>query len=164
MSNEPHELNDLQIAISVARRLIDSDQILSVREALRLLLRALDAETDTGDDGMCPACDTTPIERCTACGSCRCDRHDNCARPAQRCPAAHDEDPTPCDGPPAVTVLDSSNAGADGCQHHGARLLASLDGGRVYGLPGAPEGSATRVFQAAAGIRPFAWYAENRVR
>lgn len=35
---------DLDVAISVAQQLLDSDQILSVREALRLLLRALDAE------------------------------------------------------------------------------------------------------------------------
>ncbi|HEX5569591.1 MAG TPA: hypothetical protein VFY14_22180, partial [Streptomyces sp.] len=55
------------------------------------------------------------------------------------------------------TVLDRQNAGADGCEHHGARLLASLEGGRVYALPDAPEGAAIRVFKAAAGTRPFAW-------
>ena len=75
-----------------------------------------------------------------------------------RCPAAHHDDPTPCDGPAAVTVLDRGNAGADGCEHHGARLLASLEGGRVYALPDAPEGAAIRVFKAADGIRPFCWY------
>jgi hypothetical protein len=74
-----------------------------------------------------------------------------------RCPAAHPEDPTPCDGPAVVTVLDRQNAGADGCEHHAARLLASLDGGRVYGLPDAPAGAAIRVFKAADGIRPFPW-------
>jgi hypothetical protein len=74
-----------------------------------------------------------------------------------RCAAAHPEDPTPCDGPPVVTVLDAKNAGADGCEHHGARLLASLEGGRVYALPDAPDGAAIRVFKAAQGIRPFAW-------
>jgi hypothetical protein len=89
-----------------------------------------------------------------------------------RCPAAHPEDPTPCGGEVAVSVLDHSNAGADGCEHHAARLLASLDGGRVHALPGA----AIRVFQAADGIRPFCWldgprtrpsqlsHAENRAR
>ncbi|MET7890657.1 hypothetical protein [Streptomyces mirabilis] len=76
---------------------------------------------------------------------------------ARRCPSAHPEDPTPCDGPPVVTVLDAGNAGADGCEHHGARLLASLEGGRVYRLPDAPEGAAIRVFKAADGIRPFPW-------
>lgn len=97
--------------------------------------------------------------------------------PARRCPAAHYDDPTPCNGPPAVTVLDTTNAGADGCEHHGARLLASLDGGRVYPLPNAPDGAAIRVFKAADTTRPFAWYddaprtrpdqlsnAENRAR
>ncbi|MFF1740651.1 hypothetical protein [Streptomyces mirabilis] len=94
----------------------------------------------------------------------------------QRCPAAHPEDPTPCDGPPVVTVLDAVNAGADGCEHHGARILASLEGARVYALPHAPEGAAIRVFRAADGIRPFCWFdgprldpsqlsrAENRAR
>ena len=76
----------------------------------------------------------------------------------RRCPAAHPEDPTPCDGLPAVTVLDASNAGADGCEHHGARLLASLDGGRVYALPDAPAGAAIRVFKAADTTRPFCWF------
>lgn len=77
-----------------------------------------------------------------------------------RCPAAHSEDPTPCAGPVVVTVLDRHNAGANGCEHHGARLLASLDGGRVYALPDAPEGAAIRVFKAADGIRPFPWMTE----
>ena len=94
----------------------------------------------------------------------------------RRCPAAHPEDPTDCIGPVAVTVLDTVNAGADGCEHHGARLLASLDGGRVYALPESPAGAAIRVFKSADGIRPFCWvdgprtepsqlsHAENRER
>ncbi|MFE9440658.1 hypothetical protein ACFYO2_16915 [Streptomyces sp. NPDC006602] len=94
----------------------------------------------------------------------------------RRCPAAHPEDPTPCAGPVVVTVLDAHNAGADGCEHHAARLLASLDGGRVYALPDAPPGAAIRVFKAADGTRPFCWldgprtqpsqlsHAENRAR
>ncbi|WP_425245814.1 hypothetical protein [Streptomyces sp. NEAU-NA10] len=93
-----------------------------------------------------------------------------------RCPAAHPEDPTPCVGPAVVTVLDRFNAGADGCEHHSARLLASLNGGRVYALPHAAPGTAIRVFKAADGIRPFCWldgprtepsqlsHAENRAR
>ncbi|MFF4754137.1 hypothetical protein ACWD5R_20665 [Streptomyces sp. NPDC002514] len=56
-----------------------------------------------------------------------------------------------------VTVLDAVNAGADGCEHHGARLLASLDRGRVYALPDAPSGAAIRTFTAAATLRPFCW-------
>ncbi|MCT9009993.1 hypothetical protein [Streptomyces rhizosphaerihabitans] len=84
--------------------------------------------------------------------------------PAPRCPAAHPDDPTPCDGPPVVTVLDVANAGADGCEHHGARLLASLDGGRVYPLPDAPEGAAIRVFTTADTTRPFIWVNSARTR
>ncbi|QDN93956.1 hypothetical protein FNV61_18805 [Streptomyces sp. RLB3-6] len=76
---------------------------------------------------------------------------------AARCPAAHPDDPTHCGGPVVVTVLDAANAGADGCERHGARLLASLEGGKVYALSDAPEGAAIRVFKAADGIRPFAW-------
>ncbi|MEU5888046.1 hypothetical protein ABZ835_14595 [Streptomyces sp. NPDC047461] len=93
-----------------------------------------------------------------------------------RCPAAHPTDPTQCIGPVVVTVLDAVNAGADGCEHHGARLLASLERGRVYALPDAPHGAAIRVFKAADHIRPFCWIdgprtkpsqlsrAENRAR
>ncbi|GGQ93702.1 hypothetical protein GCM10010251_05610 [Streptomyces aurantiogriseus] len=81
----------------------------------------------------------------------------------RRCPAAHPEDPTPCVGSVVVTVLDRVNAGADGCEHHGARLLASLAGGRVYALPHAAPGTAIRVFTAAAGIRPFCWLDGPRV-
>jgi hypothetical protein len=71
-----------------------------------------------------------------------------------RCPAAHPDDPTPCDGRPAVTVLDSANAGADGCELHGARLLAALDGGRAFALPDASAGAALRVHRAAGTSRP----------
>lgn len=43
MENVP-EPTDLDVAISVAQQLLDSDQVLSLREAMRLLLRALGAE------------------------------------------------------------------------------------------------------------------------
>ncbi|MFE6194160.1 hypothetical protein [Streptomyces sp. NPDC057838] len=96
--------------------------------------------------------------------------------PARRCPAAHPDDPTPCVGPVVVTVLDATNAGAKGCEHHGARLLASLTGGRVYPLPDAPDDAAIRVFKEADGTHPYPWadgprtrpaqlsHAENRAR
>ena len=62
---------DLEVAINVAQQLLDSDSLMSVREALRLLLRALDAE----------------------------DKGSSLVRPPggdqQRCAAAHPEDPTP---------------------------------------------------------------------
>lgn len=52
------EPTDLDVAISVAQQLIDSNQILSLREALRLLLRALDSEPIAEQ----PAADThTPV-------------------------------------------------------------------------------------------------------
>lgn len=74
-----------------------------------------------------------------------------------RCIAAHSEDPTPCVGPhDAVTILDASGTAATGCEWHGARLLASLDGARVE--PGSVLGAATRVFAEADATQPFAWY------
>ncbi|MEU6217215.1 hypothetical protein ABZ845_06765 [Streptomyces sp. NPDC047022] len=80
-----------------------------------------------------------------------------------RCPAAHPDDPTPCDGPVVVMVLDAFNDGAKACEHHGARILASLDGGRVCALPDAPAGAAIRVFTAADSIRPFCWFDGPRI-
>ncbi|MBJ6615540.1 hypothetical protein H4M20_12365 [Streptomyces sp. I4(2020)] len=84
------------------------------------------------------------------------------APPAERCPAAHPDDPTPCGGPVVVTVLDRHTAGVTGCEHHGARLLASIDGARVVPLPDAPEGAAIRVFKKADTLRPFAWQEAGR--
>lgn len=104
----------------------------AISEALRLVLRALDAEPEGSAMVRTPGGD-------------------------QRCPAAHPEDPTPCGGPVVVTILDRDNGGADGCEHHGARLLASLDGGRVYALPDAPAGAAIRTFKVAGSLRPFCW-------
>lgn len=101
-------------------------------EALRILLRALGAGTDAG----------TPS---------------TLDEVSSRCPAAHPEDPAPCVGLVAVTILDATNTGTHGCEHHGARLLASLEGGRVYALGTAPESAAIRVFNAAAALRPFPW-------
>lgn len=96
--------------------------------------------------------------------------------PAERCRAAHPEDPTPCVGPVAVAIVDAHGARVDGCEHHGARMLASLDGARVKPLPDGPPGAAIRVFTAADRTRPFCWIdgprtlpsqlsrAENRAR
>lgn len=109
----------------------------ALAESLRILLRALDAEPDVSGSGHVGV---------------------------ERCPAAHPEDPTGCNGPVVVTVLDRGNAGAKGCEHHAARLLASLDGGRVYALPDAPKGAAIRVFKAADTIRPFPWMNGPRTR
>ncbi|MEU0433697.1 hypothetical protein ABZ153_19055 [Streptomyces sp. NPDC006290] len=139
--------SDLAVAARVAQLLlaehehVDHRDLFAVNrahgalaEALRILLRAL----DSGPGEQPPM--------------------------ATRCPAAHPDDPTPCNGPTVVTVLDAANAGADGCEHHGARLLASLVGGRVYNLPDAPDGAAIRVFNAADTTHPFAWVDSPRTR
>ncbi|MEH0578969.1 hypothetical protein QBA54_31870 [Streptomyces sp. B21-108] len=84
------EPSDLDVAIRVAQQLLDSDQVLSLREALRLLLRALDVE-DNFSGSRKVAADL-------------------------RCPAAHPEDPADenpqattstlvADLPPAVSDL-----------------------------------------------------------
>ncbi|MDQ0385998.1 hypothetical protein J2S54_002818 [Streptomyces sp. DSM 42143] len=73
------------------------------------------------------------------------------------CPAAHPEDLTPCSGPVVVTILDTANAGADGCERHAARLLASLAGGRPVAKPDAPAGVELRIFRAAHHMPPYPW-------
>jgi hypothetical protein len=55
-----------------------------------------------------------------------------------------------------VTVIDSSGTEVPGCEHHGARLLASLDGGRA--VEGSRPAAGARVTMAADSIRPFCWY------
>jgi hypothetical protein len=181
MENRPPEPSNLAVAARVAQLLlaehehVDHADLFAVNrahgaitEALRLVLRAVGAEP--------PRTPVADLHRL-----CRGDYASSAARRTQhhrddaqltehgaeavaarvespvRCPAAHGDDPTPCSGPPTVTVLDATNAGARGCEHHGARLLASLDGGRVYGLPDAAPGTAIRVFKAAASLRPFPW-------
>lgn len=111
-----------------------------LREALRILLRALGED----EKGSSPA---------RTLGGDR-----------QRCPAAHPDDPTPCSGTPVVTILDTLNTGATGCEHHAARLLASLTGGRVYPLPDAPDGAAIRVFKTAGSLRLHAWLERGEAR
>lgn len=141
------EPSDLDVAIRVAQQMlgdyadVDHGNIFAlnqahgaIREALRILLRAVGAEADGA-----------PVFGASSSGG------------TERCPAAHPDDPTPCVGPDAVTVLDAHNAGANGCEHHGARLLASLKGGRVYALPDAPDGAAIRTFKAAGSLHPFCW-------
>ncbi len=78
-----------------------------------------------------------------------------------RCPAAHPEDSTPCGGPVVVTVVDAENAGADGCEHHAARMLASISGARPVAKPDAPAGMAARIFRTAQHKHPFPWRGEQ---
>ncbi|MFI1184747.1 hypothetical protein [Streptomyces californicus] len=78
-----------------------------------------------------------------------------------RCPAAHPEDATRCGGPVVVTVVDAENAGADGCEHHAARMLASISGARPVAKPDAPAGMAVRIFRTAHHTHPFPWRGEQ---
>lgn len=163
----PPESSELAVAIRVGQKMLaaygDSSRdgfsypeaYGSLAEALRILLRAHGAEPTTRSEGW--TCET----HVQLPGG---DETVSLAVSSGHCPAAHPDDPTPCGGLVAVTVLDAANAGADGCEHHGARLLASLDRGRVYALPDAPDGAAIRVFKAAAGIRPFPWVDGPRTR
>ncbi|WP_220131352.1 hypothetical protein [Streptomyces sp. PT12] len=74
-----------------------------------------------------------------------------------RCASAHPEDASPCAGPhDAVTVLDPSGTRVTGCEHHAARLLASLERAQV--ISGSVPGAAIRVFKAASSLPPFAWH------
>lgn len=85
-----------------------------------------------------------------------------------RCDAAHPDDPTPCEGPhDAVEIRarfmsrarDAMTTGTLGCVHHGAHLLARLDGGRVYPGPDnsqTGQGSATDAFKRAQTLKPSA--------
>ncbi|WP_435060329.1 hypothetical protein [Streptomyces sp. bgisy060] len=103
----------------------------------------------------CPACETEDWAMCAGCGLCQCERHDDCTRPAGRCPAAHPADPTPCDGPANVLlILDQTNAGTYGCTAHGSRLLASLTGARPVSGPEHP-GAAIVAHKAAQGLPSF---------
>lgn len=80
----------------------------------------------------------------------------------RRCPAAHAEDASDCEGPPdAVRVLDAAGDEVTGCVHHGAVLLASLDGARVSPGPGGAQGAATETFRRAQALRPFTFHQEG---
>ncbi|MGA5467585.1 hypothetical protein ACPCUK_01920 [Streptomyces arboris] len=78
-----------------------------------------------------------------------------------RCPAAHPEDATPCGGPVVVTVVDAENAGADGCEHHAARMLASISGARPVAKPDAPAEVAVRIVRTAHRTYAFPWRGEQ---
>jgi hypothetical protein len=82
-----------------------------------------------------------------------------------RCPAAHHDDPSPCDGPTgAVRVVDMFGGQAHGCIHHGATLLASLESGRIYPGPARVAGAAADAYQRAQGLAPFAFENEPSAR
>ncbi|QFZ73986.1 hypothetical protein GFH48_12680 [Streptomyces fagopyri] len=136
------EPSNLTISVNVARLLlaqheqVDHRDLYAVNrahgalaEALRLVLRAVDAEVP---------------------------RSGKLSDLGERCPAAQADDPSPCDGPPIVTVYAPRGEGADGCGHHAAQLLAATNNTHPVALPDAPVGAASEVFKAAASLRYFA--------
>jgi hypothetical protein len=71
-----------------------------------------------------------------------------------RCPAAHADDESPCDGDAnAVRVVDRTGHAVTGCIWHAAVLLASLVGGRVY--PQSHDGAAIAAYKVASTLPPF---------
>jgi hypothetical protein len=54
----------------------------------------------------------------------------------------------------AVRIVDRTGVSTQACLRHGAVLLASLQGGRVYPLHG-PPGSAIVVYTRARDLPPF---------
>ncbi|MDI2127960.1 hypothetical protein [Yinghuangia seranimata] len=87
----------------------------------------------------------------------------NVQPPPARCPAAHADDPDPCEGLVIVRILDQFGGDASACVHHGARLYASLIRPRVYPLPGC-DGRAIEVYNRAQHTEPFAWTRDERGR
>lgn len=122
----PATPTDLDVAVNVARHLLDSDNPLTLREALRLLLRALDPAAAT----------PLPTE----------------APPAVRCPAATASDTSPCTGPVVVLVLGLGETGIAGCEYHAVRLTSTAPGTYPVALPHAPAGTAARVYRAAGEV------------
>ncbi len=79
------------------------------------------------------------------------------AIPAKRCVAAHEKDPTPCEGPRcAVTIVDCDGTEITGCLCHAARFLATRPGARLH-----PHAAvfpwAVDVYCKAAELPPFLW-------
>ena len=75
-------------------------------------------------------------------------------RPAGRCPAAHPDDRSPCQGPPdAVRVVDRTGNQRQGCVHHASAALASIKDARVY--PGSVAGAAIDAYRRARFRGPF---------
>jgi len=80
-----------------------------------------------------------------------------------RCPAAHTDDPSGCDGPSAaVRVIDQFGAETRGCVHHGAVLLASLESARVYPGPQGRVGDSLRAYGLARSLPPFSFHRSTK--
>ncbi|WP_411091387.1 hypothetical protein [Streptomyces sp. 049-1] len=121
VENPSGKPTDLQVAIHVGQRLLDSDNVLSLQEALRLLLRALGAEPDAAS-----AVDEPPAVEAIPVGS-------GCGVPAAVCIEGY----SPRDGL-AHGSLDHT---VYACAGHTADARADwLSGYTTYTCTGTPEG------------------------
>jgi NTP pyrophosphatase (non-canonical NTP hydrolase) len=78
-----------------------------------------------------------------------------------RCPAAHNDDPSECEGPQdAVRIVDQTGAEILACVHHGARLYASLDKPLAHSVT--VQGAAREVYTRAQTIPPCAWHTTRK--
>jgi hypothetical protein len=69
-----------------------------------------------------------------------------------RCQAAHQDDPRPCEGPHDAVIIQVDTK-VSACVLHGAVMLASIKGAKVY--PGSVESSAIEAFNRAQSMKPF---------
>jgi hypothetical protein len=87
------------------------------------------------------------------------------AAKSTRCAAAHQEDRSSCSGAAeAVVVVFASDERVSGCVRHGAAMLASIIGGRVYPGPAAVGGEAIEAFNLAQGQAPFEFMRAGELR
>lgn len=73
-----------------------------------------------------------------------------------RCQAAHEDDPRPCEGPQDAVSIQTSGATVSGCVLHGAVMLASIRGAKVY--PGSVDKAAIEAFTRAQSMTPFDFF------
>lgn len=70
------------------------------------------------------------------------------------CRAHYNDDPQPCSGPAAVTILLADRIhGMVACEQHGADRMREAPGSYPIDLPDAPSRAGMRVWQAAGGYQ-----------
>ncbi|MEU0375245.1 hypothetical protein ABZ070_34875 [Streptomyces sp. NPDC006283] len=75
----------------------------------------------------------------------------------RRCSAAHEKDPTVCEGSlTAATIITFDGQEMTGCVRHSARQLASLKGSRLHPMA-ALMPWALDIYCRAAELTPFPW-------
>lgn len=72
---------------------------------------------------------------------------------SSRCAAAHHDDPRPCEEPRDAVIIKVGSTDVSACVLHGAAMLASIKGSRVY--PGSSDGAAIEAFKRAQTVQPF---------